>query len=420
MRVLISTLGSRGDLNPYLALGRGLAARGHEPAIATHEFYRAVVEAAGLGFRPVRPAIHEDDRKLVVRAMRGRRGPMVVLREVVIRHVRTTYEDTADAARDSDLIVTHPLAFAGPIVAESRGLPWVSTVLAPLWFFSRHDFPVVPVLPRAWRAHGLPGMTRFLGWLFRRVTRSWMDPIRELRADLGLPPGENPLFEGQHSPRLVLGLFSRLLADPQPDWPPSTRLTGFLFHDTPPREDPALARVEAFFDAGPAPLIFTLGSSAVMAAGSFYHESLAAARRLGMRAVLMTGDDPTNLPRGPLGDDAITVEHAPHEAIFPRAAAVVHHGGVGTLGQALRAGRPSLVVPWTHDQPDNARRAVRLGVARWLGAGRYKAERAALELRALLDEPEYIARAATVAETVRSEDGVRVACDGIEAAALGS
>jgi UDP:flavonoid glycosyltransferase YjiC (YdhE family) len=421
MRVLITTLGSRGDLNPYLALGRGLAERGHEPTIATHEFYRATVESEGVGFRPVRPdAMHEDDRRLVVRAMGRRRGPMVLLREIVIPLVRTTYEDTAEAARDSDVIVTHPLSFAGPIVAESRGLPWVSTVLAPLSFFSRHDFPVVPFLPRAWRLHWVPGMTRYLGWLFRRVTRSWTDPLRELRADLGLPPGDHPLFEGQHSPLLALGLFSPLLADPQPDWPPSARLTGFLFPDSPPGEDPALARVEAFLDAGPAPIVFTLGSSAVMAAGSFYDESLAAARRLGMRAVLMTGDDPTNRPTLALGDDVIAVERAPHEAIFPRAAAIVHHGGIGTLGQALRAGRPMLVVPWTHDQPDNARRAVRLGVARWLGAGRYRAGRAARALRALLEDPRYSARAAAIAETVRSEDGVRAACDGIEAAVLGS
>lgn len=420
MRVLMTTFGSRGDLNPYLALGHGLAARGHEPTIATHEYYRGTVEAEGLGFRPVRPDAMPDDRKLFVRAMGRRRGPMVVLKEIVIPRLRLSYEDTLEAARDADLIVTHTLSFAGPIVAEKRGMPWVSTVLAPMLFFSRHDFPVVPVLPRAYRFHWIPGMTGLLGRLFRAVTRSWAGPVRELRAELGLPAGDNPLFEGQHSPRLVLGLFSRVLAEPQPDWPPRTKLTGFLFRDPSPGEDPQLESVRAFLDAGPPPIVFTLGSSAVIAAGSFYDESLAAARRLGMRALLMVGDDPTNRPAGPLGDDAIAVERAPHEAIFPRVAAIVHHGGIGTLGQGLRAGRPMLVVPWTHDQPDNARRAVRLGVARSLGAGHYRAKRAADELRTLLDDPHYLARSAAVAETIRSEDGVREACEGIEAAALES
>ncbi|HET6617410.1 MAG TPA: glycosyltransferase [Gemmatimonadota bacterium] len=416
----MTTFGSRGDLNPYLALGHGLAARGHEATIATHEYYRSTVEAEGLGFRPVRPDAMPDDRKLFVRAMGRRRGPMVVLKEIVIPRLPTSYEDTLEAARDADLIVTHPLSFAGPIVAEKLGMPWVSTVLAPMLFFSQHDFPVVPVLPRAYRLHWIPGMTGLLGRLFRGVTRSWTGPVRELRAELGLPPGANPLFEGQHSSLLVLGLFSRVLAEPQPDWPPRTRLTGFLFRDASPDDDPQLERVRAFLDAGPPPIVFTLGSSAVMAAGSFYDESLAAARLLGMRALLLVGDDPTNRPAGPFGDDAIAVERAPHEAIFPRVAAIVHHGGIGTLGQALRAGRPMLVVPWTHDQPDNARRAVRLGVARSLVPGRYRAKRTADELRTLLDDPFYIARSAAVAETIRSEDGVREACEGIESAVLES
>ncbi|MGH7565474.1 MAG: glycosyltransferase, partial [Gemmatimonadota bacterium] len=200
MRILMATFGTLGDLNPYLALGRGLAARGHEPTIATHEYYRGAVEAEGLGFRAVRPDAVPDDRRLFMRAMGPRRGPIVVLREIVLPHLRTSYEDTCEAARQADLIVTHPLAFAGPIVAEERGLPWVSTVLAPLSFFSRHDFPVVPVMPRAWRLHWVPGMKGFLGWLFRAVSHSWTEPVRELRAELGLPPGSHPLFEGQHSP----------------------------------------------------------------------------------------------------------------------------------------------------------------------------------------------------------------------------
>ena len=139
-----------------------------------------------------------------------------------------------------------------------------------------------------------------------------------------------------------------------------------------------------------------------------------------MRGVLLVGDDPTNRPTAPLGDDAIAVERAPHEAIFPRAAAIVHHGGVGTLGQAIRSGRPMLVVPWTHDQPDNARRVVRLGVARELNAGRYHARSAAEELRTLLDDPSYLVRVEALAEIVRSENGVREACEGIEAAVLES
>jgi UDP:flavonoid glycosyltransferase YjiC (YdhE family) len=348
--------------------------------------------------------------------MSPRFGSKYVVRELVLPHLRDSWADTRAAARGADIVVTHPLTFAAPIVAEEAGLPWVSTLLAPLSFFSRHDFPVVPPLPNAWRLYGVPGVTRALIRLFRGITRSWTAPVRELRAERGLPPGGDPLYEGQHSPLLTLALFSPVLAAPQPDWPTSTRLTGFLFrHPGDGTLDPELG---AFLAAGPAPIVFTLGTSAVAVAGSFYEESLAAARRLGMRAVLMVGDDPANLPRAALGSDAIAVERAPHAVLFPLAAAVVHHGGIGTLGQALRSGRPMLVVPWSHDQPDNARRALRLGVAAILSPRRYRASGAARALEKLLHDPSVAARASDIGATVRAEDGLETACDAIEEAAI--
>ena len=417
VRVLITTFGTLGDLDPYLALGRGLAERGHEPVIATHAFYRDMVEGEGLGFHPVRPDAHPEDREAFARAMSPRFGSKYVVCKLVIPHLRDSWEDTAEAARDAELVVTHPLTFAGRIVAEEAGLPWVSTVLAPLSFFSRYDFPVVPPFPNAWRLYGVPGVPRVLTGFFRAITRSWTGPVRELRAERGLPPGGDPLYEGQHSPLLTLALFSSVLAAPQPDWPFSTRLTGFLFRD--PAGGAALdADLDAFLAAGPPPIVFTLGTSAVAVAGSFYEESLTAARRLGMRAVLMVGDDPANLPRTALGADAIAVGHAPHAALFPLAAAIVHHGGIGTLGQALRAGKPMLAVPWSHDQPDNARRALRLGVAAILSPRRYRAHRAAVAIERLLHDPAIAARATEIGAIVRGEDGVGAACEAIEEAVL--
>ncbi len=417
MRVLITTFGTLGDLDPYLALGHGLAERGHDTVIATHEYYREMVEAAGIGFHPVRPDAHPEDREVFARAMNPRFGSRYVVRELVIPHLRDSWEDTAEAAREADLVVTHPLTLAGRLVAEEAGLPWVSTVLAPLSFFSRYDFPVVSPFPNAWRLYGVPGVPSLLNRIFRAMTRSWTAPVREVRSERGLPPGGDPLYEGQHSALLTLALFSRVLAAPQPDWPPSTRLTGFLFRDSAGGE--ALdTELEAFLASGTPPVVFTLGTSAVAVAGSFYEESLAAARRLGMRAVLMVGNDPANRPRASLGADAIAVERAPHAALFPFAAAIVHHGGIGTLGQALRAGKPMLVVPWSHDQPDNAHRAQRLGVAAILSPRRYRADRAARAIETLLHDPAFATRAAEIGAIVRAEDGVDAACEAIEAAAL--
>lgn len=419
MRILFATLGTLGDLNPYLAIARGLAARGHEPVIATHEHWRAVVEREGFAFRAVRPDARREDPELFARAMNPRFGPAVVLREIVLPALEDSYADTLSAARGADAVVTHPLAFTAPIVAQHAGLPWISTVLAPVSFFSRSDFPVLSPVPHAWRSYGVPGIPALLSLALRTVTHAWMRPVRKLRDRLGLPPGGNPLYEGQHSPLRALALFSRVIAHPQPDWPPSARLTGFAFHDGSSEDDPDARRLEAFLAAGPPPVVFTLGSSAVNVAGRFYDESLLAARRLGLRAVLLVGDEPGSRLGIPLGDDAIAIARAPHHLLFSRAAALVHHGGIGTLAQALRAGRPMLVVPWSHDQPDNARRVVRLGVARELRSGRYRADRAAAALEELLAEPTYAARAAELSAVVRAEDGVTAACDEIERALAG-
>jgi UDP:flavonoid glycosyltransferase YjiC (YdhE family) len=159
--------------------------------------------------------------------------------------------------------------------------------------------------------------------------------------------------------------------------------------------------------------VFTLGSSAVGVPGGFYDESVAAARALRRRALLMVRSDIGSATSRPLPEGVMAVDYAPHEAIFPRAAAIVHHGGVGTLGQALRAGRPMLVVPHAHDQPDNGLRVARLGVARVIDARQYRASAVVRALDALLTNPRYQTRASETAAIVRSERGAEAAVDAI-------
>lgn len=417
MRILFTTLGTGGDVYPFLAIARELTARGHEPVLATGEVHRETVEARGIRYFRLRPSVDPEDDELFARIMHPRFGPGVGIREVLMPALRDSYEDVLAAARGADAIVTHPVAFAGRLAAEVTGLPWISIALAPFSFFSRADLPVIPAAPRLKSLEPLPGARRFLAWLYPTILRSWTKPVDELRAELGLPPRPgNLLLGGQHSPLLALGLFSPTLVSPRTDWPRSARLTGFPFDDAPTDADGESARLERFLDAGAPPVVFTLGTSVVRVAGPFFTESLEAARRAGRRAVLLVGDDPANRPVG-IDDDAIAVARAPYHTLFPRAALIVHHGGIGTLGQALRAGRPMLIVPRSHDQPDNAYRAERLGVARvLLRPLRYRARRVARDLRALLEDPEPARRAAEAAETVRGEDGVGAACDAIEGA----
>ena len=372
------------------------------------------MEQEGLEFQPLGPDVDLRDEAALKRVMDPRRGGEVVVKEFVVPALEQTYDETLRLAAGADVLVSHPLTFCTPAVGAARKMPWVGTILAPLSLFSDYDFPLLPALP------GVAGLVRSWPWLRRLVMRlvrreigKWTRPLADLRARHGLPPAGNPMIEGQYSPHLNLGLFSRVLAEPQPDWPARMRTTGFVFYNGPAVLPPVL---EAFLDAGTPPVVFTLGSSVVAAAGRFYHESAEAAARLGVRAVLLTGGFATNVPaRVPEG--VLLVDRAPHQLLFPRARAVVHQGGAGTTAQALRAGCPMLVVPHSHDQPDNAFRVSRLGVSRTLYPKRYTASRVASELRLLLEEPRYRERAAATAAVVRQEGGAEAAAEAIAAVA---
>ena len=411
-RIVLTSVGSLGDLHPYLAIAVELQRRGHRPVVACMPALRERVEAAGLETRPLRAATaQEPSAELIRRVFNGRKGIEFIIRRLILPMLRTAYEDTCAAAAGADLLIAHPLTFATRLVAETRRLPWISTQLAPMGMLSALD---PPVLPGSGWLHSLPLKVRPAVYraLFRwgtRQTRHWMRPFDALRMELGLTDTGSPLFAGGRSPLRELALFSPSFGAPQPDWPAQTVATGFPFFDQPLVADPALAD---FLDVGPPPVIFTLGSSAVMDPGDFFRESALAARQLGRRALLL-GASPalgTSERRG----DVFACGYGSYAQIFPRAAAVVHQGGVGTTAEALRGGRPMLVVPYGADQPDNAARAARLGVGRVLARNRYRARRVAHELRHLLERPAYREQAARLGAKVRSEDGSARACDLIE------
>jgi UDP:flavonoid glycosyltransferase YjiC (YdhE family) len=235
--------------------------------------------------------------------------------------------------------------------------------------------------------------------------------VTRFRDELGIADYGMPLFTGQHSPLRVLALFSKLFGAPQPDWPPHTEVTGFCFYDG-DHDSPFPAELSDFLDSGPPPIVFTLGSSAVWVARDFYRESIEAARRLGQRAVLLIGDErnhPGELPAG-----MIAVNYVSYDLLLSRASVVVHHGGVGTTSHGLRAGVPTLIVPFAFDQSDNAEHAQRLGVSRTVYRNQYRATRVATELGKLLRDPSYARRAAEVGEQIRQENGPARAADAIE------
>jgi rhamnosyltransferase subunit B len=380
--------------------------------IASTPFYRAKVEELGIGFRAMRPDWNPTDSELIRQCEDMKRGPEILLRKLVLPYLRDTYEDLLAAVADADLMVAGEMVFPAPLIAEKLGLRWGSVILSPCSFLSAYDPSVLANLQ--W-FYGL----RRAGWLVNRAmldcgrltVRHWWDPVRELRRELGLRVECDPLFRDKFSPDLVLALFSRWLAEPQMDWPESVVQPGFVFYDRLRVGDSAAdsaAELRDFLAAGDAPVVFTLGSTAVHNAGDFYEVGAAAARRLGRRAVLL------GAPDGLGSAEILTLPYAPYSEIFPHAAAVVHQGGSGTTGQAMRAGRPMLIVPYGWDQPDNAARVERLGVGLWLPRSDYSAETAAGALGRLVGDSRFAERAAEVGAKVRGEDGLGLACDAVE------
>ena len=355
-----------------------------------------------------------DNPEVYRRLVHPRTGTEYVFRELFLPWIEQSFEDTLEAARNADLIVGHAIAFATPTVAEYLKKPWVSIALQPSIFLSAQDPSAISGAPFLSPLFALgPGVTRVFLRFARSIVRRWGAPLNALRARLGLSQLRNPLLDDMFSPYGTQGWFSRVLAQPQEDWPARTEITGFPFYDKlEPGQglSPALAR---FLDAGPAPVVFTLGSSAVLDAGGFYAESLVAVRKTGCRAVLLIGRDPRNKPSGFVPDTVFVAEYAPYSELLPHAAATVHQGGVGTTAQALRAGKPMIVVPFSHDQPDNAMRVRRLGVGRIIPRSRYRADRLARELKMLLTA-EYKSAARAAACEMDCEDGVSAACQGLE------
>ncbi len=412
-RIVIATIGSLGDLHPCLALAMELGRRGHRVTIATTAFYRSKVEELGIAFHPMRPDWDPTDRDLIAQCEDLKRGPEVLYRRMILPHLRDTYADLAAVAAGADLLIAGEIVYAAPLVAEKLGVRWVSEILSPFSFFSAHDPSVLPNAPglihlrkAGWRAY------RAALNLGRLGVRHWSNPVRALRRDLGLRTQCDPVFRDKFSPGLVLALFSQWLAKPAPDWPEQTVQPGFLFSDKQSAGGFLSKELEDFLVAGEAPIVFTQGSTAVHNPGRFYEVSLEAARRLGRRAVLLGTD---TVPGG-AAEGVIALPYAPYSQVFPHAAVIVHQGGSGTTGEAMRAGRPMLIVPYGWDQPDNAARISRLGVGLALPRDRYSPSTAVAALQRLLCEAPFRTLAEEIGAQVRAEDGLAGACDAIDAA----
>lgn len=412
-KIVAAPYGSLGDLHPFLAISMELRNRGHEVTVATLEGYREKVETLGLAFRALRPTFDPEDRETARLVMDTKRGTERLIKDFLSPGLPDMYEDLMAATEGADLLIPGEIVYPAYSVVEKRGIKWVTTSMAPLSMFSTFDPNIYPNAQflRHLNFLGRP-LHNLVFYTMGRVLDGWRDPYREFRAGIGLDPEHDPIVEGKYSELLHLALFSRVLGEPRPDWHPSTVQTGFCFYDGSDDIGTMPEDLKKFLGAGEPPIVFTLGSAAVMDARDFFEESLAAARILGMRAVALYGifNEP---PKG-TDEDCVGFDYAPYGEIFPHAACVVHQGGVGTTSQVLRAGIPQLIMPFSHDQPDNAARCERLGVARTISRESYGRNSSAKEIGKLLEDPSYKANAGKARSIVAAENGTVRACDEIE------
>jgi UDP:flavonoid glycosyltransferase YjiC (YdhE family) len=234
--------------------------------------------------------------------------------------------------------------------------------------------------------------------------------FNEFRRELGLPPIYRILSQWAHSKQLTLGLWPDWFAAIQPDWPPQVHLTGFPLYDAGSLEKVPDA-MEAFLSSGRPPVIFTPGS-AMRQGKRFFEESVAVCLRTGLRGALLT-KFPEQVP-AQLPSSVQRFGYVPFSQVLPRAAAFVHHGGIGTTSQALAAGVPQIIMPLSHDQPDNAARVRRLGVGIVIPPSEYHAPKVAEALNRFDREPSFRAKANEIRARFQGVNAIANSCDLIE------
>ena len=417
LHVILTSLGTDGDVFPYVALGAALAKRGHRATLVASENYRGLAEANGLAFRALFSRDENDRCFADPDFWHPLKGPIVAARWGV-GFLPRQYELFAELAREGGhgqpVFVASPGLVAARVVQDKLGTPLASVALQPWMIQSSSAPPVMPggfTLPRRaprplaalyWRCIDLTGELLLFG-----------KPLNALRARLGLAPVRR-VFRWWISPQLVLGMFPDWYGLPQADWPPQLRLTGFPMYDGAAGDSrgggglpPDLS---SFLDAGEPPVAFTFGTGMRHAAGVF-RAAVGACKSLGVRGLLLTkypDQVPPDLPPG-----VRHVPYAPFQRLFPRCAAVVHHGGIGTVAKSLAAGVPQVVLPVAFDQTDNAVRVKRLGAGDWLMARKATPPRLAAALARVMS-PETREKCRAIATHFGNDDGIDGAAEEVE------
>lgn len=410
MHITLFTMGSRGDIEPYVALGSGLMAAGHRVRLATHQRYESEIRSAGMEFSPA-----SGDPRQMMEGEAGRRwlesgrNPVRIMRRLLDLSgpiLQQYLKDCEAAMAGTDAVLFSVLAFPAYHLAEAARIPAIGAYLQPMT--RTREFPSLFMKTR-----GLPFLNL---WSHIAVEQITWQPVRRTvnrwREELGLMPlPRSGLYRSVYRSMPILYGFSPAVVPPPSDWPERIRVTGYWVRGAADDWRPGES-ITRFLAGGPAPVYVGFGSRPEREPKALADLVLGAVRSSGQRAILLTGWG--GLTVADSGDDVLVVDEVPHDWLFPQMAAIVHHGGAGTTGTALQSGTPSVVVPSFADQFFWGERVEALGVGTTLPRRRLTLE-SLTEAIVSATDANLRREAKTLGERLRAENGVTRAVDELTA-----
>ncbi|MDD3295545.1 MAG: glycosyltransferase [Geobacteraceae bacterium] len=412
MKALLVTMGTYGDMHPYVGLGLRLKSRGHEVVVISNQHFETLFSAHGLTFIGLKSSgdfqeyISSPDLCDPIKAL------MTAGKWCTLEPIRETYKIIADFYEPGNTVIAcRNFVFAARIANEKLGAPLATILLCPNEMRSLYSTPVFPK-PMALNDWVPKFSKRLQFWIMDRFfADAFLGPTtNSFRSELGLPAVSRFYDKWYYSPDRIIAFYPDWYSPYQPDWPKQMVLTGF------PLWDPAAtldkhSEIFSFIRRGEPPIVFTPGSYN-RHAGHFLRAAVECCETLGRRGVLLTKYR-EHLPEK-LPSDVVHCDYAPLESLLPYTAALVSHGGIGTVAQALAAGVPQILMPITFNQPDDAARLKRLGVADFIPPKKFKGSLLTKKMGQLLSSESVAERCRDLAGRFNGVDPIGRACELLE------
>ena len=399
MKIVIPTIGTRGDVQPFIALAQGLDRAGHEVTVATHPVMKTLVEAHHVKFAPIGPDINLGEEVAAIR-LRSRNTAVGLVQGMRFSFdmLEKSHEDILEQCRETDLVVVSAQSAAGKNEADQLNRPYLSVTLMP-WAIPWDDVER-PLIKRM--AYGL--IDRIVGLITTR-------PLNRIRKRQGLPPVGK---DGFTSTRLNLVPISPVIYEPNPHWDQHHHVVGYWFVEPLDEWKPS-ADLYAFLESGEPPLLVSLGAMSLgegdaLKTASMFVESI---QKANVRAIIQGWE--SGLQQLTLPESIFAAGNLPHGWLLPCCAGVVHHGGFGTTSAGLRAGIPALVIPHVIDQFYWGQRIYELGVGpQAIRRTELDVDGLAAALVEMVGNSDYRTQAAILGEQIRTENGIENAVRLIE------